>query len=48
VLAFGIIETQRTSDGVKYLRACPDRTPLLEPRVPGDANPGILGDLLAT
>ena len=47
MLAFGIIEAQRTSDGIEHLPACLDRPALLEPRVPGDAYPGVLGDLLA-
>jgi hypothetical protein len=47
VLLLGRVQPQRTRDGVEHLHAGVDGPALLEPRVPGDADPGELGDLLA-
>lgn len=47
VVALGGIQNQRTGHRVEHLGADVDRPPLLQPRVPGDADTGQLGDLLA-
>ena len=47
VLPFRLVEPQGTGDRVEDLHAHVDRPALLQPRVPGDAHAGELGDLLA-
>jgi hypothetical protein len=46
VLPLGLIEPQGLGHRAEHLGAGLDRAALLEPRVPGDAHPGQLGDLL--
>ena len=45
--ALGGVEPERRRDGVEHLDARVDLAALLEPGVPGDADPGELGQLLA-
>ena len=47
VRPFGGVEPQHPGDRVEDLDAGVDRAALLQPRVPGDADPGQLGELLA-
>jgi hypothetical protein len=47
VVAFGVGQAQGPGHRGEYLGAGVDRPTLFEPGVPGDADPGELGDLLA-
>ena len=47
VLPLGLVELERLGHRAEHLHAGVDRAALFQPRVPGDADPGQLGDLFA-